>query len=208
MSTPTTTWHPEPDSLCEGHVVHTRNPIPDAWEQGGIDTAALTRYTPAQRSAALAHHEAGHAVAWTLCGVEVERITLGGPGGLGAAVHPRSDGCAVSSLLVGLAAGHVAEARFLAEAGLYTPERAWAAERLAETDQRGADRLCRKYLDRPLTYGVGADAGDWGRASEIAGTMLGVSWGAVACLAEELVLCWEEGETVMPGRVVRQFIGA
>lgn len=207
VSAPTTTWHPDPRSLCDGHLVHTRNPIPRAWEQAPPEatTHLLTDYTPAQQAAALAYHEAGHAIVWDLCGVKVDRIALGEVESLAASTHPREDEYHLDSVLLGLAAGYVAEARFLAEAGLYNPERAWATERHAATDQRHADRLCRKYLGRPLGYGDGEGVSDWAQASKSADLMVSVRWSHIARLAEELIFTWEEGERVMPARVIAQF---
>ncbi|MET9712570.1 hypothetical protein [Nocardiopsis alba] len=202
-----TTWHPDPESLCDGHLVHTRNPIPRAWEQAPAEatTHLLTDYTPAQQAAALAYHEAGHAIVWDLCGVTVDRIALGEVEGLAASTSPREDEYPLESVLVGLAAGYVAEARFLAEAGLYTPERAWATERHAATDQRHADRLCREHLGHPLRYGDGDGVSDWEQASKSADLMVSVRWGNLVRLAEELIWSWEEGDHVMPARVISQF---
>ena len=130
---PAPTWHPCPEALHEGHIVHTRAPVPQAWVQDttGKSPSELFGYTPAEREAVLAHHEAGHAIVWELLGIPVEHITHGGVEGyenLGAATCATGDSHLLAGVLIGLAAGHVAEARFIAEAGLYTPKRAWAAQ--------------------------------------------------------------------------------
>lgn len=201
-----TTWHPDPDHPYRGHIIHTRNPIPRAWAEGayGYSSGDVADYTPAQHAASLAYHEAGHAVVMDMLGVEVLGIT----GHADSACVDISNDNPLHGLLVGLAAGHEADGLFLAEAGLYTPERAWAAERRASGDQLQAARLCQEHLEQPLTYGVSDQVGDWEAASRSARVILDLRWGAVARLAEELLLCWEEGEVVMPGRVVRQVIGA
>lgn len=204
-------WHPVSDAdPGADHVIHTLTPEPASWTQGpvGITTQDLIDLTPAQQRAALAHHEAGHAAVFTLCGVDVDRITYQETDDLEARVHlVGGREYSVEALLIGLAAGWTAEVRWLEEAGLYTPVRAWAAERHAHTDQRQADRLCRDHYDAPLRY---ADPhtryGDWQTASDAAHTILGPFWGVTARLAEELLARWEEGQRVMPGRLIRHMV--
>lgn len=210
VTAPCTTWHPDHKNPNRGHTVHTRNPIPRAWAtaKDGFSTKDVTRYTPAQERAAFAYHEAGHAIAMDLCGVRTKQITKQAQdkGGLYAVVQTSGDDHPLDGLLVSAAAGHVAEVRFMREAGLYTPERAWAAERRASDDQHLADQLCREHLDQPLTYGTGSGVSDWEQASNVADTMLGLRWGALARLAEELILRWQDGDLVMPERLINQII--
>ncbi len=207
----TTTWHPDHANPCQGHTVHTRSPIPRAWLEGptGFSSDQVANYNPAQHLAVAAYHEAGHAAVLDLCGVQPSRIvTAANPeeGGGHAFVQTAGEDHSLSALLAGIAAGHVAEIRFLNEAGLYSLERAWAAERRASLDQYLATQLCREYLGQELTYGTGPDLSDWEQASTVANTMLGVRWGAVARLAEELILQWQEGDLVMPSRQIRQIL--
>lgn len=206
---PRTTWYPDHQSPYKGHIVHTRSPIPRAWKEAspGVSSGQLANYTPAQQLAVSAYHEAGHAAVLDLCGVEPARIVKAeNAEETDAFVQPVGSEHLLNALLVGVAAGHMSEIRFLAEAGLYTPERAWVAERRGSLDQYMADQLCREHLGRPLTYGTGAELSDWERASNTANAMLGVRWGAVARLAEELLLQWEEGDLVMPARQIRQIL--
>ncbi|MGQ4271026.1 hypothetical protein [Nocardiopsis changdeensis] len=202
---PATRWHLGSDCAPDSPV-RTRAPEPEAWTQDpDQDLSRIIRLTPDQRRAALAHHEAGHAVAFTTLGIPVDKIVYHGVDGtgLGAATHTEGGRTySIDGALVGLAAGCVAELLWLREAGLLTPERAWAAERLCHTDKAEADRLTRRHFDRPLGYGT-HDRGDWETASACAHAVLSTFWGPTVRLAEELLTRWEDGDTVMPARLIR-----
>ncbi|WP_160051135.1 hypothetical protein [Nocardiopsis sp. FR26] len=201
-------WRPASDITPDApHITHTWAPEPAAWTNGPADltTNALRGFTREQDLAATAYHEAGHAVVFTICGIAVDRIGFGDIAGLAGTTHLGRGPHPVSALLTGLSAGWRAEIRWLTESGLHTPERAWAAERHAGTDQRAADALCREAFGEPLQYGKGPTHADWASASEAADTILGVRWGAVALLAEELVNRWLDSDYVMPGRQVHEF---
>lgn len=204
---PHTTEHWHLGSDCSPtSPVRTRAPEPKAWtENPDQDLDHITRLTPDQRRAALAHHEAGHAVTFTTLGIPVDKIAYhgGDTTGLGAATYITPETrYTIDGALTGLAAGCAAELLWLHEAGLHTPERAWATERLCHTDMTEADRLTRKHYDHPLSYGT-HDHGDWETATACARAILTTFWGPTVRLAEELLTRWEEGDTVMPGRMVR-----
>ncbi|MFD0384657.1 hypothetical protein ACFQ2B_27760 [Streptomyces stramineus] len=82
------------------------------------------------------------------------------------------------------AAGERAEVRWLRETGLWTPGRAWAAERHAWHDRRHVDEIMRSCHGRELTFH--GDHGDWGDYAWVmdrTDEALGRVWGQVMALA-------------------------
>ncbi|WP_424892341.1 hypothetical protein [Streptomyces sp. XH2] len=121
------TWYRNDDGI------YTRHEPPGHQLHGDLDlgltTEDMTRYD--------AHHEAGHAVLGLLKGMPVRRATLE-PNDLHSAHVEFGPWSSLPwwSYALMMAAGDRAGDRWLREAGLWTPQRAWIAERGCDSDRR------------------------------------------------------------------------
>lgn len=147
-------------------------------------------------------HEAGHAVAAFRLGVHVPSvgITLSHrtlPCGTVEDVNGANEGVVfadvtVRTALTVLAAGEAAERRWLREADLYTPTRAFFTERGGVGDRLAADRLLMENFGRRLAFGTSTesspDSADWWRYGPLADVVLDEVWPQVHELAAAIVL--------------------
>lgn len=135
------TWHLNDDG------VYTRHEQPPGYQRRedlGLNAEDLTRHD--------AHHEAGHAVLALLEGMPVRRATLVSNEKHAAHVEFGPMEGPWWPYAVMLAAGERAGDRWLHEAGLWTPARAWNAERTCGSDRRKAEET----VPEPATLIFGA----------------------------------------------------
>lgn len=172
---------------------YTRTPAPAVW----TNTRDSLDMTDEQQLSGTAHHEAGHAIAYTHHGLVIGPITFHGTDGQGpgrASLHLPQPSGPWEGYAIGAAAGHLAEIEWMRRAGLLTPTRKWVAEMHSAGDQTRADEVIRQCLGEPLTFGQSLGQADWlwlcGRADEIVVTQ----WERVARVASVLVDAWSSGQ--------------
>lgn len=129
-----------------------------------------------------AHHEAGHALAFTLGGIGVEAVELTS---YGACCHLASDTVPLGPYLAGLAAGWVAEAA-------HTGDR-WGAYRHAADDRRIAHQVHAAQL---------GGAAPWEDLSQAADHLLTPRGETVARVADALLAAWTRGAHLVPARAL------
>ncbi|MEW1911540.1 hypothetical protein AB0442_24355 [Kitasatospora sp. NPDC085895] len=145
-------WHYDEES-----GMFTRHPVPDL--PGETTLCQVLSLPDAELRRGIAVHEAGHAVVLLALGIPIETIAIGSPdddvdGFVRVAGTHRA---ALDDLLVMCAAGERAQDRWLREAGLWSPTRAWAVELLARHDRDRAADAVRITYDTELTFGTGDD---------------------------------------------------
>ena len=169
----------------------------------GITGATLrdvTGLSDAQRHWLNAFHEAAHVVIAlaarvpvTQVGIVPEEQAWGGrvdslPGeGVGFSEIYYWHGTSRDAVSI-IAAGERAQDRWLREAGLWTPARAWATERDGVTDRARITELCLRATGREaVTYGTRKGLWDLGHAQQRTDDDLARRWPQVIGVAEALV---------------------
>lgn len=182
-------WHPNRDD----QKILTRHPSPVSNQV--TTTRALMRFTGEQLQHCAAFHEAAHTVLLLKAGVVVKAVWIRAviePDAAGdSSIGETETGPSVASLeplLTALAAGERAEDRWMREAGLWSPVRAWAAERGGFHDRDYVRSLVRQHLKRELTYGVtDQEWSDYSAIQAAADQALDQEWGGVLALAGALL---------------------
>ncbi|CAC36629.1 hypothetical protein PV411_36435 [Streptomyces sp. NRRL_B-16638] len=197
-------WHPNHDD----QTILTRHP---SLETSEVTTSrALMRFTAEQLQRCAAFHEAAHTVLFLHAGIGVKSVWISPAIKPGEAGKPlgRTDmetsTAPLDQFIVAVAAGERAEDRWMREAGVWTPVRAWAAERSNLGDRDFVRSLVRQHLDSELTFGV-TDEGwsDYSAIHAAADRALDEKWGGVLALADALLdrlhLDGEEATRVVGG---------
>ncbi|MGW4825739.1 hypothetical protein ACWEP4_44560 [Streptomyces sp. NPDC004227] len=166
----------------------TRHPEPEQW----TDKWAVEAFTEAEKLHGTAIHEAAHTVLLCAAGVPVHSVlvrtmaeaadTL--PTG---EVERGSYSVPLYDLLAGFCAGERAESRWLRETGMWTIERAWAAERGAQNDRHVADQALFDTAGRHLTYGRTDDWNDLTAIHTHTDQAIAKHWASITDLAAALV---------------------
>jgi hypothetical protein len=168
------------------------------------------QFTGEQLQQCAAFHEAAHTVLFLKAGIGVKAVWIRTDAGLPEVGEPigrtemETSMVPLEQLLVAVAAGERAEDRWMREAGLWSPVRAWAAERSNIVDRGYVRSLVRQHLERELTYGV-TDEGwsDYAAIHAAADQALDRAWGDVLALAGALLdrhhLDGEEAARVVGG---------
>lgn len=203
-----TRWHLNPDAPgpTSPWSDYTRVPPPVGLGTTISSTKQAMALTDDQHLSGTAYHEAGHAIAWSDCGVPIVSITRRSGGAAQAVVQLGPWEGPWEGYVVGFAAGHRAEIEWMHREGLLTPDREWSAERHSGGDREGADIVLRQCLDTPLTYGASTEHTDWSWMCDRADKVLAQRWGAVERLAVALVDQWGRGEPVMTTGTVRNLV--
>ena len=194
------TWHlnPDaPDSPTSPWSDYTRIAPPAGLGAEIFSTKQVMDMTDAQHLTGIAHHEAGHAVAWSQHGVPVVSITRHSEGTARAVVQLGPWKGPWEGYAVAFAAGHRAEIEWMRRAGLLTPGREWAAERHSGGDREAADMVTRQCLGVPLTYGTSDEPTDWSWMCDRADELLSSEWDAVVRVADALLDVWRSGASVV-----------
>ncbi|MFI1183342.1 hypothetical protein ACH4UT_27860 [Streptomyces sp. NPDC020799] len=177
-----TTWH-----LNSDQPLYTRHPEPREWTSAygvlAFDDATLRR--------SIAVHEAGHAVLNFAFGIPVEEIRLFEDLGKGAGERPaawvRTAGqwsVPYVRYVAMCAAGERALDRWMRETGLWSPERAWVAERSATDDRKCVVETLRTHMNRAVTFGGRIPGAlDYATVQAAADAALARLWGRVLRLA-------------------------
>ncbi|MEU1779253.1 hypothetical protein ABZ545_07155 [Streptomyces abikoensis] len=179
------TWH-----LNSDQPLYTRQPEPEEWTRGTSASGfSFLRFDAATLRRSVAVHEAGHAILDFASGIPVVEIHLCDdlgkvPGEGGAAWVKCGSGWTVPcmSYLAMCAAGERALDRWMREEGLWTPDRAWVAERASTEDRRMADHAVRTSMGMELIYGPGIGI-DYADVQAAADTDLDPLWDRVLRLA-------------------------
>lgn len=137
-----TTWHRNYDNYACSVMPTlglTRNPVPAAWlAPAPVSVDQIMDLSPDQERRVVCTHEAAHAVMYMAYGHRVESVTVHADQethGHKAEVIPAPAYGEWSEFALYSACGERASDRWLREAGLWTPERAWAVEREAGRDR-------------------------------------------------------------------------
>ncbi|MGK5543789.1 hypothetical protein ACSNOH_03475 [Streptomyces sp. URMC 127] len=169
------TRHPEPPSTAGATL----------YDIAGLHGAALRR--------SIAVHEAGHAVLGFAFGIPVaaicvrEDLGMVGEGPAAWVQWGRYWDVPWQRSITMCAAGERAEDRRLREEGLWTPERAWVAERTAESDRQCVADVLRAHCGMTLSYGcASAGAIDYATVTAAADAALDHLWDRVLSLAAAL----------------------
>ncbi|MFI2076236.1 hypothetical protein [Streptomyces triculaminicus] len=187
-----TSWH-----LNTDRPYYTRHPEPADWGRGFFNSLDGMDLDNATLRRALAVHEAGHAALCFAFGVPVVLMHLSedlgrtGPGFEPlACVRTAPSGWRISYMAYAAlcAAGERAQDRWLREMGLWTPKRAWAAERAAMEDRRMAAAALKDNCRRVLHYGDNRSTGSvyYGTVQTVADSALSHLWDRVLRLAAAL----------------------
>jgi hypothetical protein len=183
------TWH-----LNTDRPLHTRHPEPQGWTRGTIaSTWHVLALPPDVEMMCNAIHEAGHAAVMLDHGIPVismvvytEKEARDKP----ARATTIKGECNVDYMRIAraLAAGERAVDKWLREERYWTPERAWAAERLACSDREELEQIARTYMRGELTYGRNPSSPlDYRYICDGADEVLLPLWRGVLALAGELV---------------------
>ncbi|MFD7235070.1 hypothetical protein ACFWAT_07140 [Streptomyces syringium] len=181
-----TAWH-----LNSDRALFTRHPEPKAWVTGASLYDCLD-FPDATLRRSIAVHEAGHAVLCMAFGIPVAEIRIRDdlgrtPGEGGAAWVKTGLNWRVSYMryVAMCAAGERAQDRWMREMGLWTPQRAWAAERGAgdDRDQVGeALRTC----GMDLHFGANRPGVQYSTIQAVADSALSHLWDRLLRLAEAI----------------------
>jgi hypothetical protein len=189
-----TTWHRNTDHYARAimpTIGLTRNPVPAAWlTPTPVSVDQIMNLTPDQERWMVCTHESAHAVMYMAYGHRVEYI----------AVHEDQEahGCKAElvpapgygewwEFALHTACGERASDRWLREAGLWTPERAWAVEREAGEDRARTAEYVELGAHREMTYGsAGREHTDYAVIGDQADVMLDRIWSKVSDLAAYL----------------------
>ncbi|GAA0426464.1 hypothetical protein [Streptomyces luteireticuli] len=177
------TWH-----LNSDKPVYTRHPEPQSWNS----TYAVLDFPDPVLRRFIAVHEAGHAVLYLASGIPVGEVHLcndlgKGPGEGGAAwVKPGGNFSVPYAQYIAMCvAGERAQNRSLHEQGLWTPDRAWAVERLAADDRDKVAEALRFCNRGDLGFGHSPASGlDLAVVHRAADAALSHLWDRVLRLAE------------------------
>lgn len=170
----------------------TRNPVPAAWlVPVPVSVDQIMDLSRDQERQMVCTHEAAHAVMYMAYGHRVKYI----------AVHEDQDahGCKAEMVpapaygewwefALHTACGERASDRWLREAGLWTPERAWAAEREAGKDRARTAEYVELGAHTEMTYGsAGREHTDYAVISDQADVTLDRLWTKVLYLGAYLI---------------------
>ncbi|MFI9331970.1 hypothetical protein ACIGZJ_31065 [Kitasatospora sp. NPDC052868] len=187
-TTTRTTWHLDDES-----GLTTRNPKP-LTERPTTAYRILDLPDPLLRQF-IAVHEAGHAVLMLHLGMSFESVAIAdglghgpdAPGSAGLVEIGTAYTAPLRDVMLVCAAGERAEDRWLREAGLWTPDRAWVTERLACHDRARIEEAVRAAHPDGPTYGVSQDPGrDLEALHGVADLWLNAFWREVLELAQVL----------------------
>jgi hypothetical protein len=189
-----TTWHRNYDSYACSvmpTVSLTRNPVPAAWlAPAPVSVDQIMDLSPDQERRMVCTHEAAHAVMYMAYGHRVESITVHGDQethGYKAEVIPAPAYGDWIEFALHTACGERASDRWLREAGLWTPERAWAVEREAGEDRARTAEYVELGAHAVMTYGsAGREHTDYAVITDQADAMLNRVWSKVLDLAAYL----------------------
>jgi hypothetical protein len=191
-----TCWHPNTDQYAQFKAPtlrYTRNPPPpQAAGANGVNVDAIAAFTAAEDRQVTSVHEAGHAVLYLAAGFEITYIEIHPAG------SPQARDNKATAMLVGgsgpwlgfalaYAAGERAADRWLREAGLWTPLRGWALERLSAHDRLRTAETIRAGLGREATFlGRRDDPADYAWICDRADEALAEHWPRVTALGRHL----------------------
>ncbi|MFG2903677.1 hypothetical protein ACGF13_01225 [Kitasatospora sp. NPDC048286] len=141
----------------------------------------------------IAVHEAGHAVLAFHLGMRFTVVSVADDLGHGQDTHsgrievPGVIAAPPYDVMLFAAAGERAADRWLREAGLWTPARAWVVEILAEGDREAIAEYARRVHPDGLTYGVSDDPSrDLAALHDQADALLDTLWDRVTALTAAL----------------------
>lgn len=187
-------WFPNPDAIAATEqgvewapwVRYTRNPP----VYDGKTTDEVAAYTPEERVLDAAVHEAGHAVLYMAAGHRVGGITVHEFGdyshdGQAEVEYVPASGPWLPFALKD-AGGERAVDRWLRETGLWTPGRAWVAERLAWRDRSQVHVIMRTCHNRELTFGQHWDRTDYTWITDRTDEALDKVWDQALTLADHV----------------------
>ncbi|KJY38133.1 hypothetical protein [Streptomyces sp. NRRL S-495] len=143
--------------------LYTRQPAPRP-DRPTTASRILNLPDPLLREA-VATHEAGHAVLALHLGARLTSVSVaddhgrgpGAPGPAGRVDYEPDTAEPVRSILLAGAAGERAQDRWLRQADLWTEDRAWVVEILADQDRAVIERTVRLAHPDGPTYGVSDD---------------------------------------------------
>jgi hypothetical protein len=203
-----TTWHRNTDHYARSvmlTVALTRNPVPAAWLSPiPVSVDQIMALTPDQERRMVCTHEAAHAVVYMAYGHRIEYIAVHedqGEHGCKAEMIPAVAYGEWWEFALHTACGERASDRWLREAGLWTPERAWAVEREAGEDRARTAEYVDLGAHAEMTYGsAGREHTDYAVIGDQADAILDRFWPQVLRLAGHL---FEHGavDTVTAERV-------
>lgn len=190
---PNTSWCPNTDHFAQ-HVAptlrYTRNQPPRRWDSlMGGDVDEIAALTPDQELQATAIRHAGFSVLYMAAGFRVDYILVhpvGSPAARGSKGYTMRAGGSGSWLGRAVAAaGHErAVDRWLRESGLWTPDRAWAAERLSADARAQAAEAVQYGLGCEMTFNGGGDEADYAWICDRADEALDARWPQVSALGQ------------------------
>ncbi|MFJ7908222.1 hypothetical protein [Kitasatospora sp. NPDC096204] len=180
------TWHRDP---AFGMV--TRHPMPTVALH--TTTYRILDLPDALLREEIAVHEAGHAVLALHLGMRFTVVAVDddlghGPDTPSGRIEvPGVLTAPAADVMLFAAAGERAEDRWLREAGLWTPARAWVVEILAEGDRDAIAEYARRLHPNGLTYGVSDDPSrDLAALHDQADALLDTLWDRVTALTATL----------------------
>jgi hypothetical protein len=166
----------------------TRTAPPDI--TGYTNTDQIANYTPDEKLFDSAVHEAAHAVLYLATGHRIRGITIHAAGDDSHGGQAQVDHAPFSGLwldfVTAAAAGERAQDRWLRESGLWTPGRAWVAERLAWDDRRQVAESTHTCLKQELSFGVRDDWTDYAWIMDRADEALDPLWDRVLTLTHHI----------------------
>jgi hypothetical protein len=190
-----TGWYANPDERARviAPAVRTRHQPPGRWskDSGDAEVYAIAAYTVKQEMQAAAIHEAGHAVVWMAAGHRIDYITVPprhtpvAPN-VRALVQHQGGAGPWQGFAAAAAAGERATDRWLRETGLWTSDRAWAAERVADHDRVMAAGWVHGAVGTAMTFGASAAESDYTSICNTADNTLAAFWNRVTALGRHL----------------------
>ena len=189
-----TTWHRNTDHYAltvMPAISLTRNPVPAVWlAREPVSVDQIMSLTTDQERRMVCTHEAAHAVMYMAYGHRIESVIVyddQDAHGCKAEVIPAPAYGEWSEFALYSACGERASDRWLREAGLWTPERAWAVEREAGRDREQTAEYVQFGAHTTMTYGsAGREHTDYAVIGDQADAMLDRLWSKVCDLAAHL----------------------
>jgi hypothetical protein len=153
---------------------------------GNATTESIANYAPAEKLASTAMHEAAHVVLYLATGHGIREIVIDASSDADSWIsyEPYSGGWL--DFAVSAAAGERAQDRWLRETGLWTPGRAWVAERYSWRDRRLVSVVVSQAHNEELTFGLVNHWSDYAWIGDRAAEALDPVWDQVLTLARHL----------------------